>query len=193
MHDHWAIYRGTQWEDSDADGRELTDSVVLARAPGHTSEDIAVIVGTGDGLVVTTHCWFHATSKAEDEDPEDADQLHSSRAAILEVADRIVPGHGPPGGEREVRELQSYLRACVAGTIPPGPWDTWLDRDRDAINIERAALLAAGGLVSDRVYEVAGKAGSEPLLPEDPNASANRRLSIVLLREAPPAPPGHQL
>ncbi len=55
------------------------------------------------------------------------------------------------------------------------------------------ALLAAGGLNSDRIYEVAGKAGSEPLLPEDPNASANRRLSIVLLREAPPTPPGHQL
>lgn len=55
------------------------------------------------------------------------------------------------------------------------------------------ALLAAGGLVQDRVYEVSGKAGSEPLLPEDPNASANRRLSIVLLREAPPVPPGHQL
>ena len=30
-------------------------------------------------------------------------------------------------------------------------------------------------------------------LPEDPAASANRRLSIVLLREAPPAPPGHVL
>jgi chemotaxis protein MotB len=55
------------------------------------------------------------------------------------------------------------------------------------------ALLTAGGLVQDRIYEVAGKAGSEPLLPEDPNASANRRLSIVLLREAPPVPPGHQL
>ncbi len=55
------------------------------------------------------------------------------------------------------------------------------------------ALLQAGGLRSDRIYEVAGKAGSEPLLPEDPNASANRRLSIVLMREAPPAPPGHQL
>ena len=55
------------------------------------------------------------------------------------------------------------------------------------------ALLAAGGLNADRIYEVAGKAGSEPLLPEDPNASANRRLSIVLLREAPPVPPGHQL
>jgi chemotaxis protein MotB len=55
------------------------------------------------------------------------------------------------------------------------------------------ALLTAGGLSQDRIYEVAGKAGSEPLLPEDPNASANRRLSIVLLREAPPVPPGHQL
>jgi chemotaxis protein MotB len=50
------------------------------------------------------------------------------------------------------------------------------------------SLLQSGGLASDRIYEVAGKAGSEPLLPEDPNASANRRLSIVLLREAPPAP-----
>ena len=55
------------------------------------------------------------------------------------------------------------------------------------------SLLAAGGLNADRIYEVAGKAGSEPLLPEDPNGSANRRLSITLLREAPPVPPGHQL
>ena len=55
------------------------------------------------------------------------------------------------------------------------------------------ALLVANGLDPDRIYEVAGKAGSEPLLPEDPNASTNRRLSIVLLREAPPTPPGHQL
>ena len=50
------------------------------------------------------------------------------------------------------------------------------------------SLLQAGGLSSDRIYEVAGKAGSEPLLPEDPNASANRRLSILLMKEAPPAP-----
>jgi chemotaxis protein MotB len=55
------------------------------------------------------------------------------------------------------------------------------------------AILTGAGLDPDRIYEVAGKAGSEPLLPEDPNASANRRLSIVLLREAPPAPLGHQL
>jgi chemotaxis protein MotB len=53
-------------------------------------------------------------------------------------------------------------------------------------------MLANAGLDQDRIYEVAGKAGSEPLLPEDPLASANRRLSITLLREAPPAPPGEK-
>jgi len=55
------------------------------------------------------------------------------------------------------------------------------------------ALLQEGGLTSDRIYEVAGKAGSEPLLPEDPSASANRRLSILLMREAPPVPSDHKL
>ena len=28
--------------------------------------------------------------------------------------------------------------------IPAGPWDGWLERDRDAINVQRAALLAGG-------------------------------------------------
>jgi len=65
------------------------------------------------------------------------------------------------------------------------------------LSAERAnagrAIMTAAGLDPDRIYQVAGKAGSEPLLPEDPNASANRRLSIVLMREAPPVPVGHQL
>ena len=59
-------------------------------------------------------------------------------------------------------------------------------------NAARAEITAAG-VNSDQIYEVAGKAGSEPLLPEDPLAPANRRISIVLLREAPPVPPGHKL
>lgn len=63
--------------------------------------------------------------------------------AIVELADTIVPGHGPVGGEREARELQAYLRHCVEGAIPAGPWDDWLDREqRDPINVERAALLS---------------------------------------------------
>lgn len=64
-----------------------------------------------------------------------------------------------------------------------GNWELSASRANQA-----RALLQSGGLGSDRIYEVSGKAGSEPLLPEDPNASANRRLSILLMREAPPVP-----
>jgi len=95
VHDHWAIYRGTDWEDSECDGRRLTPSVVLARTPGHTAEDLATVVGTPDGLVVCTHSWFNASTTVDDESPEDAEALHASRAAILGAADLIIPGHGP--------------------------------------------------------------------------------------------------
>lgn len=95
VHDHWAIYRGTAWEDSDCDGRVLTPSVQLARTPGHTAQDLVLLAGTADGIAVTSHSWFHAGSAAEDEDPDDLEQLRESRRRILEVADLIVPGHGP--------------------------------------------------------------------------------------------------
>ena len=95
IHDHWAIYRGTHWEDSECDGRVISPSVILARTPGHTAQDLATIVGTPDGIVVATHCWFNSVTTVEDEDPDDADQLHASRAAILQFAQTIIPGHGP--------------------------------------------------------------------------------------------------
>ena len=73
----------------------------------------------------------------------------------------------------------------TSGNDAPGgaSWDLSSNRANQA-----RAMLQVGGLGTDRIYEVAGKAGSEPLLPEDPNASANRRLSILLMREAPPVP-----
>ena len=46
-------------------------------------------------------------------------------------------------------------------------------------------------ITEDRIAEVTGKAGSEPLYPDNPYASANRRISIVLLREAPVLPPAN--
>ncbi|HXJ01042.1 MAG TPA: flagellar motor protein MotB [Micropepsaceae bacterium] len=55
------------------------------------------------------------------------------------------------------------------------------------------AVLAAEGIDSDRIFQVSGKAGSDPLLPDDPYASANRRIGILLMSEAPVIPPGHKL
>ena len=53
-------------------------------------------------------------------------------------------------------------------------------------------MLQGAGVDADRVYQVSGKAGSEPLYPDDPMLPGNRRIAIVLLREAPvlPADPG---
>jgi glyoxylase-like metal-dependent hydrolase (beta-lactamase superfamily II) len=95
VHDHWATYRGTDWEDADAERRELTPSVRLLRTPGHTAEDISTVVGTPDGIVVLTHIWFTAEGPAEDPTAEDQAALAASRARILAIADRVIPGHGP--------------------------------------------------------------------------------------------------
>jgi chemotaxis protein MotB len=55
------------------------------------------------------------------------------------------------------------------------------------------AVLEVQGVGSDRIFNVSGKAGTDPLLPDDPYASSNRRISILLMREAPVIPPGHAL
>ena len=43
------------------------------------------------------------------------------------------------------------------------------------------------------LHQVAGKASSDPLYPDDPMLPGNRRIAIVLLREAPVLPPNHGL
>jgi len=54
-------------------------------------------------------------------------------------------------------------------------------------NASRVVLQGAG-VDADRVYQVSGKAGSDPLYPDDPALAGNRRIAIVLLREAPVLP-----
>jgi chemotaxis protein MotB len=62
-------------------------------------------------------------------------------------------------------------------------WELSADRANSARRI-----LGAAGLADDRIYMVSGKAGSEPLYPDDPDLPGNRRISIVVLREAPVLP-----
>lgn len=51
-------------------------------------------------------------------------------------------------------------------------------------------IFEKAGVPDDRIYQVSGKAATEPLLPEDPYQAGNRRITIILLREAPVTPPG---
>ena len=49
-------------------------------------------------------------------------------------------------------------------------------------------ILNESGVPGDRFASVVGKADTEPLFPEDSFLAANRRISILLLKEAPPLP-----
>jgi glyoxylase-like metal-dependent hydrolase (beta-lactamase superfamily II) len=96
VHDHWAIYRGAEWEDNDAEGRELSASIRLIRVPGHSAEDIALVAGTADGIIVFTHLWWTDSFPVDDPYSPDLSALRSSRARVLALADVIVPGHAAP-------------------------------------------------------------------------------------------------
>ena len=49
-------------------------------------------------------------------------------------------------------------------------------------------ILQGAGVDADRIAQVAGKAASDPLYPDDPTLPGNRRITIVLLREKPVLP-----
>jgi len=76
----------------------------------------------------------------------------------------------------------------AARRTPPrpgyGPWDLSADR---ANSIRQ--ILEESGVPSSHIYMVAGRADTQPLFPDDPYMAANRRITITLMREAPPVPP----
>ncbi len=62
------------------------------------------------------------------------------------------------------------------------------DLSADRANVVRQ-ILEREGLPPSHIFAVAGKADSQPLFPDDPTLPANRRVTITLMREAPPLPP----
>ena len=96
---------------------------------------------------------------------------------------------------KEVAKVVSGLpyRVAIAGHTDGGAAaaaDAYSNWDLSAARANASLkVLLDSGLGQDHIAEVAGKAGSDPLYPDNPSASANRRISIVLLREAPVLPP----
>ena len=82
-----------------------------------------------------------------------------------------------------MRCIMSMNKACSVAVKSPSVarWAARADASRK--------VLQGAGVDADRVYQVSGKAGSEPLYPDDPTLAGNRRIAIVLLREAPVLPP----
>jgi glyoxylase-like metal-dependent hydrolase (beta-lactamase superfamily II) len=96
VHDHWAVYRGDDWESRECEGAEVSASVRLIRTPGHSAEDLSTLIGTPDGIAVATHLWWTADGPADDPYAPDRELLRRSRERVLGLADLIIPGHGAP-------------------------------------------------------------------------------------------------
>ena len=94
VHDFQAVYTRDVWQRRKADGVELTPAVRLLATPGHTPQDLSVVVGTPAEVVVLTHLWWKADGPRDDPYAPDRDVLREQRLRVLAVADRIVPGHG---------------------------------------------------------------------------------------------------
>ncbi|MFI4976234.1 MAG: flagellar motor protein MotB [Caulobacterales bacterium] len=80
--------------------------------------------------------------------------------------------------------IAGHTSASPAGAKPASDWSLSSARADTSRQI-----LQGAGVDPDRVYQVSGKASSDPLYPDDPMLPGNRRIAIVLLREAPVLPP----
>lgn len=75
-----------------------------------------------------------------------------------------------------------------AGFVPSRGDYGAFDLSADRANVVRQ-ILEREGLPPSHIFAVAGKADGQPLFPDDPTLPANRRVTITLMREAPPLPP----
>ena len=124
----------------------LTPAVEVLPVQGYTPGNLLVRVPAAGILFAGGMCSFGVTPLAFQADLATWAQTLGS---VAQLAETIVPGHGPIGGAADVEELQRYLTACVEAkgdpkALGPGPWASWSDRHLDEINVERAQLLTQG-------------------------------------------------
>ncbi len=88
--------------------------------------------------------------------------------------------------------LKLHQKLSITGHTDAAPYKGG-DRSNWELSADRAnatrRLFAEAGLPEARVQTVSGRADRDPLLPADPSAPANRRIAIVVLRDAVAAKP----
>src|ERR1700743_403819 len=86
------------------------------------------------------------------------------------------------------------LRVAIAGHTSAGFVPTRSDYGAFDLSADRAnavrQILEREGLPPAHIFAVSGKADTLPLFPDDPSLSANRLVTLNLMSENPPLPPG---
>ena len=130
----------------------------------------------------------------------------TSQGLNIEIVDQDGRSMFPEGGKepyertrRLIQKLAGQLkllpyRVTVSGhtaatRLPAksgyGPWELSTDRANGVRQI-----LEREGVPTANFYMVAGRADTQPLFADDPYIAANRRVTITLMKEEPPLPPG---
>jgi chemotaxis protein MotB len=88
---------------------------------------------------------------------------------------------------------QTPLRLTITGHTAAGFVPARGDYGAFELSADRAnsvrEILEREGLPLAHIYAVSGQADNQPLFPDDPSLSANRRVTITLMREDPAVPP----
>jgi len=114
-----------------------------------------------------------------------------------------------PDGAREPYERTRRILEKIAPTLRrlpnriaisghtsaqrPGTQPGWTAWDLSAARAGAVReILAVSGIPDHRFASISGKADTEPMFPDNPYLAANRRVTIQLVREAPPLPIGRK-
>jgi chemotaxis protein MotB len=120
----------------------------------------------------------------------------------IQIVDRDKFSMFPSGGSVPYERGRDLLRLVgqviarlpnkisVTGHTDANPFTAGSARDNWSLSSERANTsrteLEAAGVTPDRIARVVGMADRDPFVPNDPRDPRNRRISIVLLRQAIP-------
>jgi chemotaxis protein MotB len=99
--------------------------------------------------------------------------------------------------ERMVRHIASKVnnlpnRIAISGHTDSKPFRAGSTYSNWELSSDRAhtsrRVMSSAGVSADRSAEITGKASTEPLLPDRPDRPENRRITILVIREAPILP-----
>jgi chemotaxis protein MotB len=139
---------------------------------------------------ISKHIMFEETSKGlnlEIVDQEGRSMFADGSKVPYERTRRLIQKLAAPLKATPLRV--SITGHTAAGFVPARGDYGAFDLSADRANAVRQ-ILEREGLPPAHVFAVSGKADGQPLFPDDPSLSANRRVTITLMREDPPWPPG---
>ena len=139
---------------------------------------------------VSKHIMFEETSQGlnlEIVDQDGRSMFADGSKAPFDRTRRLIQKLAVPLKATPLRV--SIVGHTAAGFLPARGDYGAFDLSADRANVVRQ-ILEREGLPPSHVFAVSGKADSQPLFPDDPTLPANRRVTITLMRENPPLPPG---